>query len=172
MPKSGAARWISEGIDWPKTCTTPWRFSEAAKSWAAERLLPALMLLIGPTRSGTPDMAVAALLAKARLPCRLLTWKIDFRNGFRRQQWGGRDMDRYLDGRGAVVTGGASGQGRAIALALAARGASVAIGSYLGKDAKMPSGTDTYLPTADELAKVRAEIEAHGVRAVALPLDV
>jgi 3-hydroxybutyrate dehydrogenase len=81
-------------------------------------------------------------------------------------------MERYLEGRGAVVTGGASGQGRAIALALAARGASVAIGSYLGKDARMPSGADTYLPSADELAQVRAEIEAHGVRAVALPLDV
>jgi 3-hydroxybutyrate dehydrogenase len=81
-------------------------------------------------------------------------------------------MERYLQGRAAVVTGGASGQGRAMALALAARGADVAIGSYLGEGAKMPSGTDTYLPTADELAQVRAEIEAHGVRALALPLDV
>jgi NAD(P)-dependent dehydrogenase (short-subunit alcohol dehydrogenase family) len=81
-------------------------------------------------------------------------------------------MERYLLGRAAVVTGGASGQGRAIALALAARGADVAIGSYLGEGAKMPGGADTYLPSAAELSRVRGEIEAQGVRAVALPLDV
>ena len=81
-------------------------------------------------------------------------------------------MERYLQGRAALVTGGASGQGRAIALALAARGADVAIGSYLGEGAKFPARTDTYLPSAGELAKVKGEIEALGVRAVAQPLDV
>jgi NAD(P)-dependent dehydrogenase (short-subunit alcohol dehydrogenase family) len=57
-------------------------------------------------------------------------------------------------------------------LALAASGASVAIGSYLGEGAKLPSGTDTYLPTAEELSRVGAEIEAQGGRAIAMPLDV
>jgi NAD(P)-dependent dehydrogenase (short-subunit alcohol dehydrogenase family) len=80
-------------------------------------------------------------------------------------------MERYLEGRAALVTGGASGQGRAIALALAARGADVAIGSYLA-DRPAPAGSDTYRPSRDELAAVEAEIAARGVRALGLPLDV
>lgn len=81
-------------------------------------------------------------------------------------------MERYLQGRAAVVTGGASGQGRAIALALAARGAEIAIGSYLVEGEGLPAGTDTYLPSAEELMRARDEIEARSVRAVAVPLDV
>lgn len=76
-----------------------------------------------------------------------------------------------LAGRVAVVTGGASGMGRASALALAAQGADVAIGSRLaGGD--LPSRAYTYLPPADELESARAEIASHGVRALAMPLDV
>ena len=81
-------------------------------------------------------------------------------------------MERYLSGRVAVVTGGASGQGRAIALALAARGADVAIGSYLADRPALEPGSDTYLPPPDELAAVEAEIAACGVRALGLALDV
>ena len=36
--------------------------------------------------------------------------------------------ERYLESRSAIVTGGATGQGRATALALAIRGCNVAIG--------------------------------------------
>ena len=78
-------------------------------------------------------------------------------------------MDRYLSGRAALVTGGASGQGRAIALALAA---SVAIGSYLADRPALEPGSDTYLPPPGELAAVEAEIAACGVRALGLALDV
>ena len=39
--------------------------------------------------------------------------------------------DRFLSGRAAMVTGGASGMGRAMALAFADAGADVAIGSLL-----------------------------------------
>jgi 3-hydroxybutyrate dehydrogenase len=81
-------------------------------------------------------------------------------------------MDSYLKGRAAVVTGGASGQGRAIALALAARGADVAVGSYLADRPALEPGSDTYLPAPEELASVEAEIAAFGVRVLGAALDV
>ena len=63
---------------------------------------------------------------------------------------------RRLEGRSAIVTGAASGIGRASALRLAAEGASVAIGD---------------LDTAGAAAVV-AEIEAAGGRAIAVRTDV
>jgi len=71
-----------------------------------------------------------------------------------------------------MVTGGASGQGRAIALALAARGADVAVGSYLASQGPMPAATDSYFPPRAELDGVCREIRACGVRAVGCDLDV
>lgn len=64
-------------------------------------------------------------------------------------------VDKLLSGRTAVVTGGASGIGKAIALALAEVGADVAIGSR-------SAATNS----------CKAEIEVHGVRALALTLDL
>ncbi|MSP82927.1 MAG: SDR family oxidoreductase [Alphaproteobacteria bacterium] len=80
-------------------------------------------------------------------------------------------MLRPLAGRAALVTGGASGMGRAAALELARLGADVAIGSRLAGGG-LPARAYTYLPAADELEPVRAEIEALGVRGLARPLDV
>lgn len=80
--------------------------------------------------------------------------------------------ERYLTGRSAMVTGGASGQGRAIALALAERGAQVAIGSYLASRGTLPTDEDSYFPPRTELDAVCREIEAHGVQAVGCDLDV
>ena len=70
-----------------------------------------------------------------------------------------------------MVTGGASGQGRAIALALAARGADVAIGSYLASHGPVPQGQDSYFPAEQELKAVCKEIESHDVCAIGLDLD-
>ena len=79
---------------------------------------------------------------------------------------------RPLEGRVALITGGASGQGRAIALALAASGASVVIGSRLRPRAHRDDGMDTHWPGPDELEATRREIEAFGVGAIAADLDV
>jgi NAD(P)-dependent dehydrogenase (short-subunit alcohol dehydrogenase family) len=79
--------------------------------------------------------------------------------------------DRYLAGRAAWVTGGATGMGRAIALALAGAGADVAIGSLTARGEVVP-GQNVYTPSASEMTRARDEIAAHGVRSLALPLDV
>ncbi len=79
--------------------------------------------------------------------------------------------DRFLDGRVAMVTGGASGMGKAMAMAFAGAGAELAIGSLLAGEAKS-EGEVVYLPGADELDRARAEIEAQGVGCLAMGLDV
>ncbi|RUW62602.1 SDR family NAD(P)-dependent oxidoreductase [Mesorhizobium sp. M7A.F.Ca.US.008.03.1.1] len=76
-----------------------------------------------------------------------------------------------LSGRSAIVTGGFSGMGFAIATALAEAGANVAVGSYIA-----PSGSDrsdaAYYPGADEIERVRAALAAHGTKVHAAHLDV
>jgi NAD(P)-dependent dehydrogenase (short-subunit alcohol dehydrogenase family) len=81
-------------------------------------------------------------------------------------------IERYLAGRAAMVTGGASGQGRAIALALAEHGADVAIGSYLATHGPAAPEEDTYLPPRGDLDAVCHEIMARGGGAVGCDLDV
>ena len=78
--------------------------------------------------------------------------------------------DRALTGRAAMVTGGASGIGYAIALAMADAGASVAIGSLL-EDGADP-GALTHRPSSAELQGAEAAIRALGADCHAGPLDV
>jgi NAD(P)-dependent dehydrogenase (short-subunit alcohol dehydrogenase family) len=81
--------------------------------------------------------------------------------------------DRYLRGRTAWVTGGASGMGRATALRLAQAGADVAIGSLVRSQRGVAlKDQNVHTPPDDSLAGTKAEIEAHGVQCLALPLDV
>lgn len=79
----------------------------------------------------------------------------------------------YLRGRVAWITGGATGMGKAIALALAHAGAEVAIGSLMESErAKVVKEQSVYLLSPEEMERARQEIEACGVRATARPLDV
>jgi NAD(P)-dependent dehydrogenase (short-subunit alcohol dehydrogenase family) len=80
--------------------------------------------------------------------------------------------ERFLEGRAAIVTGGATGQGRATALALAAAGADVAIGGYLADGETDSDQIDTTHPSRDELDRAIAEIAGHGVRAVGCDHDL
>jgi 3-hydroxybutyrate dehydrogenase len=81
--------------------------------------------------------------------------------------------DKYLHGRVAMVTGGASGMGRAIALCLAEKGADVIIGSLLDDTAgESVEGEVVYRPGRAQLQEALREIEAHGVKAHACDLDV
>jgi 3-hydroxybutyrate dehydrogenase len=79
---------------------------------------------------------------------------------------------RFLQGRAALVSGGASGMGKAVALALARAGANVAIGSLLADGTRTPDGTIAYLPAADQMRETHAAIEGCGVQVLSMALDV
>jgi NAD(P)-dependent dehydrogenase (short-subunit alcohol dehydrogenase family) len=72
-----------------------------------------------------------------------------------------------LDGRVAFITGGARGQGRAHALALAAEGANVAIA-----DAPRPMSLTYPLATEDDLRSTAKEVEELGGLCLPIALDV
>jgi NAD(P)-dependent dehydrogenase (short-subunit alcohol dehydrogenase family) len=78
---------------------------------------------------------------------------------------------KTLEGRSAIITGGLTGQGLAIARALAEQGASVAVGSYVRAVADRPADAAAY-PDAVEIATVRGGLEALGVKVFAGHLDV
>jgi SDR family mycofactocin-dependent oxidoreductase len=72
-----------------------------------------------------------------------------------------------LDGRVAFITGGARGQGRAHALALAAEGADIALADI----ATDVPGLSYSMATPDQLAETIKLVEEHGVRALGLQAD-
>ena len=74
-----------------------------------------------------------------------------------------------LDGKAALITGGARGFGRAVAHLLAREGADVAIADIARE---LPSERVHGMATTDDLERTRAEIEALGRRSLAIRADV
>jgi 3-hydroxybutyrate dehydrogenase len=79
--------------------------------------------------------------------------------------------ERFLAGRKAWITGGATGIGQAIALGLAKSGADVAIGS-LSDGAKLPQAVYAAQPSRDEIDAAADKMRACGVKVFARPLDL
>lgn len=75
-----------------------------------------------------------------------------------------------LAGKAALITGGMTGQGHAIARALVADGAHVAVGSFVGPGGR--SGDAAAYPPEAEIERVRQGLAAPGVRIFAGHLDV
>jgi NAD(P)-dependent dehydrogenase (short-subunit alcohol dehydrogenase family) len=80
-------------------------------------------------------------------------------------------VERFLEGRVAWVTGGATGMGYATALALAEAGARVAIGSLL-EGGSLPDAAYAARPDRARLKEAAGEIEKRGVRCFADGLDL
>ncbi|MBN2651017.1 MAG: SDR family oxidoreductase [Spirochaetales bacterium] len=81
--------------------------------------------------------------------------------------------EKFLEGKTAMVTGGASGMGRAMALEFAKAGANVAIGSLCATSIKKKvDGELVNMPGLDELNATKGELEALGVKVIAVELDV
>ncbi len=78
---------------------------------------------------------------------------------------------KFLELRAAVITGGLTGQGLAIAHELAGAGANVAVGSYVSEAAGRQGDAAAY-PDPGEIVAVRSALEAHGTQVFAGHLDV
>lgn len=74
-----------------------------------------------------------------------------------------------LENKSALVTGGARGFGRALALLLAGEGADVAIADIAHN---LPSGRFSPMASLDQLTQTKQEIEALGRKALAIQVDV
>lgn len=77
-------------------------------------------------------------------------------------------MAREFDGKVAFITGAAHGQGRAVALALAAQGARVA-GYDIARQIEYPGYE---LGSADDLARLQRDVQAAGSEALMIAGDV
>jgi 3-hydroxybutyrate dehydrogenase len=78
---------------------------------------------------------------------------------------------KTLSERAALITGGLTGQGFAIAQALAAKGANVAVGSYIGAS-KGRSGDAAAYPEPEEAETVRRKLSESGTKVYAGHLDI
>ncbi|MBI3899942.1 MAG: SDR family oxidoreductase [Gammaproteobacteria bacterium] len=80
-------------------------------------------------------------------------------------------MSAFLKGKSAVVTGGLTGQGLAIAKALAGVGANVAVGSFVRTPVARQDDAAAY-PDPKEISEVREQLAEYGTAVYAGHLDV
>lgn len=81
-------------------------------------------------------------------------------------------VEQFLKGKTAMVTGGFSGMGRAIAIILAKAGANLVVGSLMNMNVKKTEGEVSYLPGEAEKEAIQKTIEGYGVECLALNLNV
>jgi 3-hydroxybutyrate dehydrogenase len=81
-------------------------------------------------------------------------------------------MNQTLKGRAAIVTGGASGLGRAIALRLAQKGADVCFMSLSRDRVRLVPDEVKYFASVSEIDETQQAIEATGARCIALDGDI
>ena len=79
--------------------------------------------------------------------------------------------DGFLAGKTAMITGGASGMGLAMAVAFASEGANVTVGSLLAGGQKT-EGEVVHMPGQDQMDHALSLIEAEGATGIGLDLDV
>lgn len=78
----------------------------------------------------------------------------------------------FLKGKNALVTGGASGMGKAMALNFARYGANVAICSLLSKNDSIDIKELANIPAVEEMDNTKKELESIGVKVIAGNVDV
>jgi 3-hydroxybutyrate dehydrogenase len=79
--------------------------------------------------------------------------------------------DGFLAGKTAMITGGASGMGLAMAVAFASEGANVSVGSLLA-GGKKTEGEVVHMPGQGQMDHAVSLIEAEGATGIGLDLDV
>ena len=80
--------------------------------------------------------------------------------------------DKFLNDKVALITGGFSGMGKAIATKLAEAGANIAIGSLMSNKGIKTQGEVSYLPGETEKNNVQESLENLGIECLAMNLDV